>query len=41
MLKKITESYVVSNQKIKKALGIENMPTSAEEGMWKTLSSFD
>jgi hypothetical protein len=25
-LKKLTESYVVSNQKIKKALGIEKMP---------------
>jgi len=39
-LKKLTESYVVSNQKIKKALGIEKMPVSAEEGMKKTLSSF-
>jgi nucleoside-diphosphate-sugar epimerase len=35
-LKKLTESYVVSNQKIKKALGIEKMPVSAEEGMKKT-----
>ena len=39
-LKKLTESYVVSNEKIKKALGIEKMPTSAVEGMKKTLSSF-
>ncbi len=39
-LKKLTESYVVSNNKIKKALGIEKMPVSAEEGMRKTLSSF-
>jgi nucleoside-diphosphate-sugar epimerase len=39
-LKKLTESYVVSNQKIKKALGIEKMPVSAEEGMKKTLESF-
>ena len=39
-LKKLTESYVVSNQKIKKALGIEKMPVSAEEGLKKTLESF-
>jgi nucleoside-diphosphate-sugar epimerase len=39
-LKKLTESYVVSNQKLKRALGIENMPVSAEEGMNKTLNSF-
>lgn len=39
-LKKLTESYVVSNSKLKKALKIEKMPVSAEEGMKKTLSSF-
>ncbi len=39
-LKKLTESYVVSNIKIKKALGIEKMPVNAEEGMKKTLKSF-
>jgi nucleoside-diphosphate-sugar epimerase len=39
-LKKLTESYVVSNSKLKKALGIENMPVSAEEGMRRTLKSF-
>jgi nucleoside-diphosphate-sugar epimerase len=38
-LKKLTESYVVSNQKLKKALGIEKMPVGAEEGMKKTLES--
>ena len=31
-LKKLTESYVVSNAKIKKELGIEKLPFSAEEG---------
>ncbi len=36
-LKKLTESYVVSNAKLKKALGIEKMPVSAEDGMRKTL----
>jgi nucleoside-diphosphate-sugar epimerase len=39
-LKKLTESYVVSNQKIKQALGINKMPTNAEDGMIKTLKSF-
>lgn len=39
-LKKLTESYVVSNAKLKKALGIEQMPVSTEEGMIKTLKSF-
>ena len=39
-LKKLTESYVVANSKLKKALGIEKMPVSAEEGMRRTLRSF-
>ena len=39
-LKKLTESYVVSNQKIKKAIGIEKMPYTATEGMKKTFTSF-
>ena len=39
-LKKLTESYVVSNQKIKKALGIEKMPITANEGFKKTFESF-
>lgn len=39
-LKKLTESYVVSNQKIKSALGIEKLPFSAEEGLIKTIKSF-
>lgn len=39
-LKKLTESYVVSNQKIKTALGINNLPLSAEEGLIKTIQSF-
>lgn len=37
-LKKLTESYVVSNSKLKKALGIDNMPVSSEDGMKKNLS---
>jgi nucleoside-diphosphate-sugar epimerase len=39
-LKKLTESYVVSNAKIKKALGWERMPILARDGMRKTLESF-
>ena len=39
-LKKLTESYVVSNQKIKKALGIKKMPVTAEDGFKKTFESF-
>jgi nucleoside-diphosphate-sugar epimerase len=39
-LKKLTESYLVSNQKIKNALGIEKMPISAVEGFKKTFEYF-
>ena len=39
-LKKLTESYVVSNQKLKTALGIEKMPVTSKEGLRKTLESF-
>jgi len=39
-LHKLTENYVVSNSKIKKALGIERMPVSAKEGLIRTLKSF-
>lgn len=39
-LKKLTESYVVSNHKLKIALGIKNLPVTAEEGMKKTFESF-
>ena len=39
-LKKLTENYIVSNQKIKTALNIDSLPISAEEGMKKTIESF-
>ena len=39
-LRKLTESYVSSNDKIKKALGIEKMPVDAREGLKVTLDSF-
>src|SRR5690606_229191 len=39
-LKKLTESYVVSNTKIKQALGIEKLPLTAKEGLKKTIKSF-
>ena len=39
-LNKLTENYVVSNQKLKKALGIEKMPVRAADGLTKTIQSF-
>ena len=39
-LQKLTENYVVSNDKVKQALGISSLPVSAREGMRKTLESF-
>lgn len=39
-LKKLTESYIVSNEKLKAALLIERMPLSARKGLQKTLKSF-
>jgi len=40
-LGKLTESYVVSNKKIKEALGIPQMPVTATDGMKYTLNSFN
>jgi nucleoside-diphosphate-sugar epimerase len=39
-LKKLTESYVVLNAKIKRTLGWERMPVDSREGMRRTLKSF-
>lgn len=39
-LRKLTESYISSNVKIKKALGVEKMPVDAREGLKVTLESF-
>lgn len=39
-LQKLTENYVSSNEKIKKALGIEKMPVDARSGLQRTLESF-
>jgi len=39
-LRKLTENYVVSNAKIKVALGIERMPVSAKEGLRRTVKAF-
>jgi nucleoside-diphosphate-sugar epimerase len=39
-LNKLTENYVVSNEKIKHALGVNQMPVRAEQGLLKTLNSF-
>lgn len=40
-LQKLTENYVSSNEKIKKALGVEKMPVNAREGLQRTLESFN
>ena len=40
-LRKLTENYVVSNTKIKVALGIDKMPVTAKEGLIKTIRSFE
>ena len=40
-LKKLTESYIVSNTKIKKALNINQLPTIARDGLLKTFQSFN
>ena len=39
-LRKLTENYISSNAKIKKALGVEEMPVDARVGLQKTLESF-
>ncbi|WP_345992306.1 NAD-dependent epimerase/dehydratase family protein [Chryseobacterium sp. Chry.R1] len=40
-LKKLTESYVVSNQKIKTELKIKSLPVTVQEGLTKTIQSFN
>lgn len=39
-LKKLTGDFIVSNEKIKKALGIKFFPVSSEDGLTKTIRSF-
>lgn len=39
-LQKLTENYVSSNAKIKKALGIDKLPVRAKDGLIKTIKSF-
>lgn len=39
-LRKLTENYISSNEKIKKALGIKKMPVDARSGLKVTLRSF-
>lgn len=39
-LRKLTENYISSNAKIKKALGVERMPVDARDGLKVTLESF-
>ena len=39
-LRKLTENYISSNEKIKKALGVDKMPVDARTGLQRTLESF-
>ena len=39
-LRKLTENYISSNAKIKKALGVDKMPVDARKGLKVTLESF-
>lgn len=39
-MQKLTENYVVSNAKIKAALGIDRMPVRARDGLRETIRSF-
>ena len=39
-LRKLTENYISSNAKIKAALGVEQMPVEAREGLRRTLIAF-
>lgn len=40
-LQKLTENYVSSNAKIKRALGIDHLPVRAKDGLMKTIQSFN
>jgi nucleoside-diphosphate-sugar epimerase len=40
-LKKLTENYIVSNQKIKDALEITDLPVKTQVGLTKTIESFN
>ena len=39
-LRKLTENYISSNNKIKLALGVDEMPVKAQDGLVKTIKSF-
>lgn len=39
-MQKLTENYVVSNAKIKAALGMTEMPVRAKDGLRETIKSF-
>ena len=40
-LRKLTENYVSSNAKIKRALGVDKLPMRAKDGLTKTIKSFE
>ena len=40
-LQKLTENYVVSNKKIKNAIGVKKMPVTTKNGLFSTIKSFE
>lgn len=40
-MKKLTQDFIVSNEKIKKALSVSYLPVSAKDGLIKTFNSFN
>lgn len=40
-LQKLTENYVSSNAKIKKALGVDELPVRAKDGLLRTIKAFE
>jgi nucleoside-diphosphate-sugar epimerase len=40
-LQKLTENYISSNAKIKAALGIDQLPIRAKDGLYKTIRAFE
>ncbi len=39
-LRKLTENYISSNEKIKSALGVKSLPIDARSGLFRTIKSF-
>ena len=40
-LRKLTENYISSNEKIKQAIGVIQLPVNSKDGIAKTIAAFD